>query len=346
MQKSGKVILENYAERLNPFLSDFFKESKVGGMEYIEEFCQRGGKRLRPALVYYGYRLLGKRYSARIIKASLAIEFTHTFLLIHDDIMDESMLRRGGPTLHKFFVKQGPQNGAARFGESMAILAGDMCQCLALDVLSAINFPSDLKLRVIKKLNDTVIGTILGQELDIQLAASNISTTKDILRMYRLKTAQYTFECPLQMGVILADGKEKDLQIVSDYAIPLGIAFQIQDDILGLFGDKKTIGKGEGADLKQGKQTLLIAKALEKSSKKEIKIIRQALNNISLTKQKIEEVRRIVKESGALSYAKRLSKIKFQQAKKALQKMRKQNYNKEAIDTLYSIANFTIDRNK
>ncbi len=340
--KPGKIILESYAKQFNPFLQQFFEKYKTEGMlGYIEEFCQRGGKRLRPALVYYGYRLLGRRHSPRIVKASLAIELVHAFLLIHDDIMDESSLRRGKPTLHNIYARE---YKSARFGESMAILAGDMCQCLALDLLSSLNFPLELKLRVIKKINDAIIKTVLGQELDLRLEAAGVSKTKDILRMYRLKTPQYSFECPLQMGVILAEGRLRDLQLVSEYAIPLGIAFQIQDDILGLFGDKKNTGKSIGADLKQGKQTLLVAKALEKGSKKERKIIREALGNKNLTKHQIEEARRIIKENGALSYAKKLSRTQLQRAKRALQKMQKQNYNQEALEALESIADFMIER--
>jgi len=352
----GKMFLENYAKRANPLLRDFFREqrtrfsSESEMLERIEEFCLRGGKRLRPALVYLGYRLLGGKDSDDIVKTSLVVELIHSFLLIHDDVMDESFLRRGKPTLHKRYEDECKKcyqkyNNHARLGESLAVLAGDLSHCLALNLLHSAPFPSDRKMRVLDKLHQAIQATIFGQELDLRLEAKGMSKPKDILRMYRLKTAQYTFECPLQVGVILTGGSNKDLELISSFSIPLGIAFQIQDDILGLFGDKEVTGKSVDNDIRQGKQTLLIAKALENGREKERKTIQEALGNNRVSKTQIKELQDIVKSTGALSYAEQVARKHLRKAEIALEKMFQENYDRNTLRILKDLTDFVIERN-
>ena len=162
--------------------------------------------------------------------------------------------------------------------------------------------------------------------------------------VYRLKTAQYTFECPLHIGAMLAGASRKDLKIISDYAIPAGIAFQIKDDILGMFGDQEKIGKPVGSDLRQGKQTLLIAKALQKASKADREKIKAALGNKNLTKKEVVEILRIIKRIRALEFAEKLAKKHINQAKLALKKFSRQGRDKDTIQKLDTIADFIIER--
>ncbi len=345
-----KTTLKQYAKRTDPLLSDFFQSQKSQtpkSLEYahqmlenLEDFCTRGGKRLRPALVYYGYKLLGGDDSKDILKASLAMELVHAFLLIHDDIMDQSNLRRGKATLHKLY-----ENGnSQRFGESMGILAGDLSFCLAFQLLLSTNFSSKQKTQVLQRLQDTIINTIYGQELDIRLETNGLSKPSEILDVYRLKTAQYTFECPLHIGAMLAGANQEDLKIISDYSIPAGIAFQIKDDILGMFGDQKKTGKPVGSDLQQGKQTLLIAKALQKANKAQREKIRCALGNRDLTKKELVEIRRVIEKAGALEFAEKLAKKYITQTKQALKKFSKRGWDKNTIQKLDTITDFIIER--
>jgi len=239
--------LTDYAKRIDPLLVNFFQSQKAQipkslgyarqMLENLEGFCIPGGKRLRPALVYWGYKLLGGKHSKDITKASLAMELVHAFLLIHDDIMDQSDLRRGKITLHKLYERECEtlykSNGKSqRFGETMGILAGDLSSCLAFKLLLSANFSPEQKTLVLNKLHETIINTIFGQELDIRLEVNGLSKPSEILDVYHLKTAQYTFECPLHIGAILAGATQKDLEVISAFAIPCGIAFQITDDIL------------------------------------------------------------------------------------------------------------------
>jgi len=345
------TTLKKFAKQTDPLLFEFFQNQKSQTpkslkhahqmLENLEDFCTRGGKRLRPILVYYGYRLLNGDKSKDILKISLAMELVHTFLLIHDDIMDQSDLRRGKTAIHKLY-----QNGhSQRFGESMGILAGDLSSNLAFKLLLSTDFSSKQKVKVLQKLQDTIINTIFGQELDIRLETNGLSKPSEILNVYRLKTAQYTFECPLHIGAMLAGANRKHLKIISDYAIPAGIAFQIKDDILGMFGKSKHTGKPVNSDLKQGKQTLLIAKALQKASKTDREKIKAALGNKNLTNNQTAEICQIIKKTKALEFAEKLAQKYIIQSKQALKKFSKLGWDKKTIKELSNLVDYIINRN-
>jgi len=358
-QTAIKDILTDYEKRTNPALVKFFSEQKAQipkSLNYarqlldkVEEFCTRGGKRLRPALVYYGYKLAGGNVSKDILKASLAMELVHTFLLIYDDVIDEDTLRRGRPTVHKLYEDEHKRlyngNGSsAHFGETMGILAGDLTYCLAFRILLSTDFPPEIKTRVIGKLTETVTNTIFGEELDIRLEANGSSKPSEVLKVYYLKTARYTFEAPLHIGVLLAGSNEKDLEIISQYAIPCGIAFQIQDDILGMFGNQERTGKPVGSDLRQGKKTLLVVKALQGASNNDRKKIYSALGNKDLNEAEVYEIREIIKQTGALAQCEKLARDYIDQAKESLQKFSGRGWNEVAIEQLSSVSDFIVRR--
>ncbi len=358
-QTDIRDTLIDYEKRTNPFLLEFFNEQKAktpkslkyarAMLENVEEFCTRGGKRLRPALVYHGYKLVGGEDSKDILKASLAMELVHTFLLIHDDVIDEDILRRGGPTVHKLYEDEHKRlyngNGnSAHFGESMGILAGDLSSCLAFKILLSSDFSSEIKNRVIGKLTETVTNTIFGEELDVRLEVNGLSKPAEILKVYYLKTARYTFEAPLQIGAMLAGLDESDLEIISQYAIPCGVAFQIQDDILGMFGDQNLTGKLVGSDLRQGKKTLLVAKALQKASDSDRKKIHAALGNKDLSEAETRRIREIIKQTGSLAYCEKLAGDFIYQAKTSLQKFSDRGWDRAAIEQLGSVSDLIVRR--
>jgi len=355
----AKTILADYAKQIAPLLVEFFQEQKAQiptslkharqMLDNLEDFCTRGGKRLRPALVYYGYKLLGGKNSKDIMKASLAIELIHNFLLIHDDVIDEDELRRGKMTMHKLYENEcgklyKGRGNPEHFGEGMGIIAGDLCYSLALKLLLSSNFPSELRIQALEKVQDAIITVGFGEELDIRFELNGLVKPSEILEMYRLKTGVYTFECPLHMGAILAGASKQDLAIISQYAIPVGTAFQIRDDALGMFGDQKTTGKPVGSDLKQGKQTLLIATALKKASKDERKKIQKALGDKEFDEKDVSEIRKIIEQTGALADCAKLAKEYISQAKQSLSKFQDQSWDKDAIAFLDNIADFIIER--
>jgi geranylgeranyl diphosphate synthase, type I len=254
----------------------------------VREFNLRGGKRLRPILVIIGHLCISETDLKRIAAASIAVELMEGFLLIHDDIMDQDSLRRNRPTMHRIYA----EGKDARFGESMAILAGDIAAALATDALIRSDFPPEHKVRALDIFTSAVYTTCLGQVLDLVPDSASIATK------YRLKTAVYTVEAPLCIGAALAGADEGVMEQLSDYAIPLGTAFQIQDDLIGLYGDEKTIGKPVGSDIREGKETMLMEETMKRASRNDRTFLSGCLGK-QVSGEDIEEVRRIVASSGA-----------------------------------------------
>ena len=361
--KSKKSIhlvkdLSEYAEDINVLLLDFFNEQRVitqplifsrDMIKDLTDFCCRGGKRLRPALVYYSYKLFGGEKDKEILKVSLAVELIHTFLLIHDDIIDNDDLRRGKATIHKIYEHKHPAFGqnthkAKHFGKSMTLLTGDLSLSLAFTTFLSTNFSSDLKNKAVNKLCETIKNTIFGQTFDVWLEVKNKVKSDEILNVYIYKTAKYSFEAPLYIGAMLVGVSKEEFQNLSSYAIPCGIAFQIKDDILGVFGNEKNLGKPIDSDLKQGKQTLIIFKAQELGTKTEREKIQSALGNENLTNKDVDEIRSIIKNTGALVYCEDLAEKYVKKAKKALAEFDSKKYNQSSIKKLNEIADFIIKR--
>ncbi|MEK7167946.1 MAG: polyprenyl synthetase family protein, partial [Patescibacteria group bacterium] len=212
-------------------------------LNHAKEHNLRPGKRLRASLVYYGY-LLGKPEDERIFKAAMAVELVHSALLIHDDFMDQDDIRRGLPTTHQFFA-----NGDDHYGASMALNLGDIILTLGYELLLKCGFEPELVNKAAAKLLRTAINTGYGQALDISLEKIPDMDESDPIAVYKTKTALYTYENPLVIGAILAGLDQEILDILHDYAMDAGVAFQIQDDILGVFGDSQKTGKSDNSDL-------------------------------------------------------------------------------------------------
>ena len=211
-------------------------------LEAIKEFTLRGGKRIRPILVIKGFEAFEKNEISEsmmheLIKTSICIELMQSSFLIHDDIMDEADTRRNKPTLHKLFEQQElseQQNNDKKLSESLAILAGNIAMVLGQNIILNSNFNDEIKQKAIIKFNEIVEMTNHGQLLDLIISEKNISgvSEEEINQVMLLKTAKYTIEGPLHLGAILAGANKEQLHQLSAIALPLGIAFQIQDDIL------------------------------------------------------------------------------------------------------------------
>ncbi|MGD9129502.1 MAG: polyprenyl synthetase family protein [Candidatus Woesebacteria bacterium] len=359
MKKNSFNFLKEFTDQFHPFLLDFFAEIKeknqkenqvsIDMIRKIEEFSLRGGKRLRPALLFLAFNLFSKSHSSDIYLACLSVELIHSFLLMQDDVMDLSTLRRGKSTLHKIYEQEcldqyKNKKSAAHFGHSMAILAGDLAYSLSLQAIFKTSFSPKLKLKVLKKLSQIIVDTLFGQELDIRLELKKNVQSKDILKVYELKTAKYTFEAPLQLGAILAGAEESNLRLLSDFALPCGIAFQISDDILGLFGKEDKTGKSNKNDIEQGKKTLLVAYALEHCKKKEKQFLNSKLGKNKLSNDEIGQVRAIITGSGSLAYCQKQLLAYLDQAQKILDKFEQAGWNKKTIDKLLAITNLLAKR--
>jgi geranylgeranyl diphosphate synthase, type I len=352
-------LLKNYKKRVEPYLKDYFnRKIKQAGkidplakeaVKMIANFTMAGGKRIRPALVYYGYLAAGGKDGEEIVEVSMAIELVHSFLLIHDDIIDRDEKRHGVATIHERYKKIGkyfaPQKDAVHFGNSMAMIAGDMANAMANEIIFNSKFPSKTIIQALDKLQDIVYVTIPGEMLDVVMETRGYATEKEILRMFEGKTSRYTFEGPLHLGVILAGGKDrkdKTLSFFTQYSLPLGKAFQIRDDILGVFGDEKKLGKPVGSDVIEGKQTLLLVKALENGNGEQKKTIRQLLGKKDLTEIELDRFREVIRETKSLNYSQNLARKFVDKALFALSQVRFKD--KEAGDFLKGLAKYMVER--
>jgi len=350
-------LLKNYKKRVDVSLKKHFQHKirqiqksdplAKEAVRMIADFTMSAGKRIRPAMVYYAYLAAGGQDEKKIIEASMSIELTHTFLLIHDDIIDKDERRHGVPTIHERYKKIGKRwvgnKDSEHFGNSMAMLAGDMSAAMANEILFNCPFSSEIIVKALDKLQLIVYTIVPGEMLDVVLEIQGNASEKDVLRMYEGKTSSYSFEGPLHLGAVLAGVDDaKMLRSFSQYSMPLGKAFQIRDDILGIFGKEKKIGKPVGSDVTEGKQTLLVVKALELGNRKQKGIIKKYLGKADLAIRELEEFRTAIIESGSLEYSQNLAENFVSESITAVEKINFKN--KEAKEFMIGLAQYMIKR--
>ncbi len=358
----AKKDLNDFVGIIEKELELYFKKelSKVFGVssgqlelarniwEHIKEHDLRPAKRLRGSFVYYGYKLLHGKDLVSALKAAMSIELVHTALLMHDDFMDQDNTRRGLPTTHEHYKSYHTLNkyrfDPQHYGESMAVTIGDIALLAGHEILSRSNFEDNKKIEALNRLLRGIINTGLGQAYDVTLEAKGTAKEEDIINLHHAKTAIYTYENPLHIGAILAGASKNDLDILTKYAVPGGIAFQLQDDILGLFGNIEKTGKPAHSDLRQGKMTLLIIEALKRGTPQQIKRLNEIWGNRDLTESEANEVRKIVKDTGSLKHSFEISVRYAQKAQGAIPEMIKKGWNKEAVDYLDGIAQYMVER--
>jgi geranylgeranyl diphosphate synthase type I len=220
----------------------------------IKSLCMRGGKRLRPAMLVAGFRAVSTVANLEpALEAGVALELLQAYFLIHDDWMDQDDVRRGGPSVHAHLTRR---FRSQRLGHSSAILAGDYAVALATEALARTEMPPARAQRIFACFAQMQLDAVIGQELDL------VGRARDVEATYRLKTGSYTVQGPLRIGALLAGGSPRTLTALDRFALPMGVAFQLRDDLLSAFGDPAQTGKPFGNDLKSGKRTLLLTIAL------------------------------------------------------------------------------------
>jgi geranylgeranyl diphosphate synthase type I len=262
-----------------------------------------GGKRLRPELLAWGYRAGGGDLDDAVVRAAAALELLHTFALIQDDVIDGSGTRRGRPASHVNLAAEA-ETEPERFGPSAAILLGDLSLIWADQLLADCGAPPDLLRRGVSIYNEMRAEVTLGQYLDVLAAHSVRVTEEQALTVNHYKTASYTVQRPIQLGLALAGAADELVRSVSCYAIPAGIAFQLRDDVLGAFGDPAMTGKPSGQDLRERKPTWLWARTLRLCPEAE------AITDVA-------RLRELVVASGALAEAEAKIDALFHEARSA-----------------------------
>jgi|ECHhosMinimDraft_1075155.scaffolds.fasta_scaffold00390_8 geranylgeranyl diphosphate synthase type I len=303
---NGIIMGELEKGKSSPFVAQLYEASA--------HLFRGGGKRLRPAILVSSLDLFGGDRERGYL-AGAAVEVIHVFTLIHDDIMDRDEVRRGLPTVH------------VRWGEPLAILAGDLLHALAFSLLG--RSLSGLSSQVISSALDLFSSSIMtiaeGQAMDIGFEKAENITESDYLDMIRRKTA-YLFACSAALGSKIARADESDVSKMWEFGIKIGTAFQIADDILGIFGDERETGKPVFSDIREGKKTILIIKALSESSSSERAVLLRVLGRRDPPKEDLEKAVDIIREK-SLPYAQFLA----------------QQYVESAISTLESVDSKSID---
>ena len=268
------------------------------------------GKLVRGILISLGYKLSGHNNLDYSYNLALAYELFQTSVLVHDDIIDEAALRRGKETIHhSIYDKNKKYNdyGAKKLGESIGICMGDYGFYEANKVIIE-NYKDDSNFSdILHYYNETVLRTIEGETIDVELPFTSkyklkeIDLEKSIMLIYKLKTAYYTIIGPLSLGLILGGVDNDKLKDIEMFGEKVGIAFQIQDDILGIYND---LGKDKGSDIKEYKQTILFSKTMENNNYKDKLLKYYGKNDIN--DNEIEIIKDIFKKSGSYDYANNL----------------------------------------
>jgi geranylgeranyl diphosphate synthase type I len=301
-------------EEINHALAQFIKDeerdlARIGSeldpvSEHLERFLLDSGKRLRPIFAYVGFLGAAKNPTPQMIAAFASLELVHVCALIHDDVMDGSDTRRGAPAIHKSFENlhksKNLTGSAEQFGISAAILLGDLALIWSDQMLHNAGLSDQQLINGLKIYDEMRVELMAGQYLDVYEQALATQSVERALKVARFKSGKYTIERPLHFGAAIAGSHPSLEKLYSDYGIPLGEAFQLRDDLLGVFGDPSETGKPAGDDLREGKRTVLMALAMEKADASAKKLFNDLLGKADLTNDQIKDLQDEIIKSGAV----------------------------------------------
>jgi geranylgeranyl diphosphate synthase type I len=275
----------------------------------VEAFVLGGGKRLRPAFAYWGYRGAGGTDSDQVVATLSALELVQASALIHDDLMDRSDTRRGEPSIHRRFAglhRDRAWAGDPRgFGDSAAVLLGDLCLVWSDELLHTGGLDPLTVARARPVFDEMRTEVTVGQYLDVLTQATGDTSVERAGKVARYKSAKYTVERPLLLGAALADAPAPLRSAYSAYGLPLGEAFQLRDDVLGVFGDPGQTGKPAGDDLREGKRTYLVATAHEGADAAGRETLTRLLGDPALDAEGVDALRAVIVASGAAARTER-----------------------------------------
>ena len=297
--------LANYLAGQRTYLTAIASEL-VPVCDALDEFLLDGGKRLRPLFAYAGVLASGATPTREITRAISSLELLQACALIHDDLMDRSDTRRGKPAIHRHFEnlhQSTAMNGlATQFGEAAAVLLGDLALVWSDQMLNTSGIPTASLLAAHQIHDEMRVELMAGQYLDIREAGEATHSAERSLRIARYKSGKYTIERPLHIGAVIGNPSNNSaiLDALSRYGLPLGEAFQLRDDLLGIFGDPELTGKPAGDDLREGKRTVLIAMTIEALTEVDKKELLSHLGHQEISSTKIEELRALIAQSGAV----------------------------------------------
>jgi geranylgeranyl diphosphate synthase, type I len=303
----------------------------------LEDFVNSGGKRIRPGYCHWGWVTGGGNPDGDgALMGGCALELLHAFALVHDDVMDGSPTRRGSATIWARFIERHREGGwhgeERRFGEAAAILIGDIAMVMADRCIG--DAPPDV--RFVWDALRTELN--MGQYLDVLGTAESSVTAAGALTIMRNKTAGYTIVRPLQLGAALA-GRTDLADDLRKHGMPLGIAFQLRDDMFGAFGDPDQTGKPVGDDLREGKPTLLLARALESADPAQRAVLKSV--GTEMTPEDVAAIQQVMVDTGAVASSARESDQLLEEAVKAIARLPDLHGSHAALRAL---AEFVVER--
>lgn len=272
------------------------------GRQLLEDYIARPGKRIRGALVASLYDdFMGTELDEVGLRAAAALEIIQAHLLMIDDVMDKSSTRRGQPALH--YVYQDTAQVSLREAEMATILFADIAYAIANHAISCLEAPPQYVTRALGWLQADIMTTNIGQFDDMSQSLGHQPTLEDIMRRYQQKTSYYSFVNPLTLGLTLA-GKEKEGRAAAEaFGIPAGVAFQLGDDLLGVFGDPGQTGKSNLDDLREGKYTLLMHFAYLAADETARTTLRRLLGKTDADEADLREMQQVLEVTGAVARA-------------------------------------------
>lgn len=304
-----------------------------------------GGKRFRAAFCWWGHHAIASPTDKKaLVRACAALELLHASALVHDDVMDASDTRRGRPATHRGFASAHQRSGwrgdPEQYGAAAAILLGDLLLSWADELLRRCGLPLEQVAPALDVFDRTRSEVIAGQFLDVSVQARGLADVEAAMTVLRYKSAKYSIERPLHVGAALAGAGPETLAALSAFGLPLGEAFQLRDDLLGVFGDPATTGKPAGDDLVEGKRTVLVALALDGAPRADAELLDRSLGT-PLSEAQVGELRRIIDDSGAHA---QVEAVIEQLNEHALAGLRRGGFEPAAVAVLEELASAATQR--
>lgn len=329
------------AKKLNPIHIQYYDD--------LKEYLMRGGKRFRPIAIAIACKAVGGEINPKsLYRTACSIEILHNASLLHDDLIDHDETRRGGPTFHARYREWYKTNisqdfdKASHFGMSAAILGGDTLINLGALAITEANLDPDIGMACLgyylKSFEEIVEGVIL----EMHMVYDPEANSEVYMEMIRMKTAAL-FEKSLLMGGAMARASESQMKSLSEYGVKVGQAFQIQDDILGSFGDEVVTGKAADGDIKEGKKTLLYLEALRLCNSEQKEILEKYLGDDKITPAEVDQVRKVFRDSGALESTRVKMVQLLEEGQKALDTTNPP-FNETYKQFLLDMSNFLVKR--
>lgn len=314
------------AELDGPIKSYIGNEEPSNLMEASRQYPYAGGKRMRPAMAVACCKAVGGDGS-KAVPLAVAVEYIHNFTLIHDDLMDGDAVRRGMPTIH------------VGYGMPTAVLAGDALFAKAYQIICGLDVPADRMRDALKYVSDAVWDLARGQQMDVNNEGQIVSE-EVYIETIKLKTS-VLFAAAAAGGAVVGGADEKTVKAINEYALDVGLGFQMFDDYLGIAGDPAKTGKSVGNDIRKGKCTCMVTHAIRSiKDPEELEEFKSILGNMDATDEQCARAMQIMRDAGSIDYALNLAKEKVESAIAKIQFLPES----EDKDFMIALARFAIDR--